>query len=292
MKITNDMKSTIYIFVLSFLSSINFSYSQDTTKIQGGVFFEELVYETFLFGKVKSIKTSDSTEQYYNQNGKLTSEIVQYNNLCQFIYDSRGNVIQEISYDGKNSDDEIIGLHSYIYDTNNKLILEVNDAVRWGGQEKYTYEYDNKGNLIKKNWYYKGSLRESIAFDYNDKHQLISESIFDDSNKLTQKTIYKYNNNGDVVDVSSFDSNNDLKQRYTYEYDERHNKLKETRYQAFQSYSFEYDEFCHLIKIVQDNPGYERVYKLKLDAHNNWIEKKEFVNGKLSEVKTRAISYY
>lgn len=282
-----------YFLALSFLIFFFNSYAQDTTRIQGGIYSKELVREMFLFGKVKSIKSNDSSEKNYNQNGQLVSEIISGNSLFQFLYNLRGNVIQEVSYDDRTPTSEIIGINSYVFNQDNKLILETLSAIRWGFFEKSSYEYDGNGNLITENSYSKeNQLRERNIFTYNKKDQKISQSIYDDSLQLIKKINYKYNDSGDIIDISSYDSSENLTQRYSYEFDIKHNQLKETRYQAFQSYAFEYDNFGHLIKITQDNPGYERVYKLKLDKYHNWYEKAEFVDGKEKDITKREIEYY
>ena len=283
------------LFLIAFLSS-SICFSQDSTKIQGGIYYKELIYETFLFGKVKNIKTidgKDTTEQFYNKNGQLVFEISPlFKNLHQFIYNTNGNIIQDISYDGSEPDDEIIGVDSYVFTQDNKLLLEVNDAVRWGFSDKTTFEYDKNGNLSRKESYSKGQIREVSEFNYNNINKLKEERIFDDSMKFIQKILTKYNDKGKIVDVSSFDSRNDLTERFTYDYNERQFEVKETRYHAFQSYTFEYDNFGHLMKIIQDTPGYVRNYKLKLDSKNNWVEKLEYVDGKPGEPTTRTITYY
>jgi len=151
------------------------------------------------YGNVSSSEIYDANENFsYRDN---------------YLYDLKGNLISEI--------DRLKNVSTYGYDSNNNLISQETDNVR------YAYKYDNQNNKIE----------ESKNF----------------SNGLIQTTKCKYDDIGNLI-VKIDHLGNSI----TYEYDSFSRLIKttypsiqdENGQRIFPAYKYEYDIFDNVIKII------------------------------------------
>ena len=100
----------------------------------------------------------------------------------------------------------------------------------------YTVEYDNLGNVWKKDTYVydkSGQIIEVKSIDneqkplfrytykYDAKGNEIERVNYDKSNELIQKTTHVYNDKGQLIERAEYDSYGELIQKNTYKYDEK-----------------------------------------------------------------------
>jgi hypothetical protein len=126
---------------------------------------------------------------------------------CDYKYDGKGNLIQEIWYNAESS-----------------------------VSKKYGYKYDDKGNEIAMNRY---DARDSLickdSYKYDDKGERIEWNHFNlyppTDGSLSKKVIFKYDENGNINVENIFLSDGNF-ENYTYKYDyaKKGNWKKETIY--------------------------------------------------------------
>ena len=189
-----------------------------------------------------------------------------------YAYDKKNNLIADVEYDifGEPIEGTV-----YTYDKNNNLtkiesentgygtseknykynsknqIIEENQAS-WLGVYRYTFEYDNKGNIMTKNEYKSNQITSTIKNQYAGNGKISEETIFTykdgEDPKKTQYKIYKY------------DAMNNLTE-YIYESD------------------------------ILTTP-FTTTYKYEYDTFKNWVKREKYDNKNLKEIIERKIVYY
>jgi len=179
------------LILLSFLLFIGFSnetYSQKND-----------IEEMNLKGKVKSLK-KDSYE-VIKKNGEIHKGkiVIEYESKQYFIFDTKGNKIEE---------------GSYKYETDGSIIT-------------YTYKYNDKGNKTeKKKYYIDGGLETKYIYKYDDIGNLIEESDYFQENRINNKQTYKYNDKGNLIETN-YSNSTGMKTKQTYKYDNKENLIEE-----------------------------------------------------------------
>lgn len=269
-------KILLLFTVFSFLLFSNFSQWQIPPKND----LEDLE----LIGKVKSL-IQNKYELSLKSGELIKGEIINDNDSnIHLVFDEFGNKTQEISRNSKYSN----------------------------GFEKYTYEYDSKGNKIKKKFYTPdGNLNTIYSYKYDDNNNIIEESISFPNGHLGNKYTYKYDKNGNLIEYKNH-LGNTFNRVTIFLYDENGNLIEETLNDPdgnlINKWTKEYDEKGKLIKSVYyyssgkiDN---KKVYKY--DTNNNLTEEiitdsnnnvlgeeyhKYDENGRKIEVKMNLPSY-
>ena len=146
-----------------------------------------------LLGKTKYqyVDTLINQENTYNSNGKLIRKIkYQYdknNNaikeettdstgnqskLFLYEYDQNKNLLETKSY----SEGKLLSSVKFIYDKKGRKIEFYRKNHFYNNEEeKETYKYDEKGNLLQQDNYTNNSLLSSIFYSYDENNNLINE---------------------------------------------------------------------------------------------------------------------
>jgi hypothetical protein len=175
-----------------------------------------------------------------------------------FYYDFQGNLIKKESYNNfqnyrDRSLDKLYKYSTYSYNEKNQNIE--NNYYRSNTlQDKYSFQYDKKGNMVEQNYKRFYSVGNSLKIDYQHKYL----NSFDDKNNLIKTTYSEISSNGDVLIGKSYDW-------YTYEYD-KNNKIRNMK------------KYVHFYSPDKDELVESFEYKA-YDTHGNWIEKVENYYG-------------
>lgn len=152
---------------------------------------------------------------------------------------SAGYTIYEyVSVDSENSEDEFKIKKELYYDENNSmskkieyeydssaLLAEMSETIySWNMSGETFYEYDEKGNLIKKSYYTEDSLKSYTDFQFDKNNREISSTEYyklgnGDLKILLQKNNI-YDSSGNVIEKRIYDDEGISKSYILYEYTE------------------------------------------------------------------------
>lgn len=234
-------------------------------------------------GKSSYRETTDVTEYTYDDEDRLiTKRTNNYGitDVTEYTYDDEGRLITERTKDGttnysytKRSDGTT--KHSFegpfdqngytIYNKDGKVIeyKEDLDMQKNGG----FFEYDDKGNVIKKSTYSAGG-HQSISDDYSYTYK------YDSNGNITYKKSIRRNDYDSGFDPESHGTSTD---ETWFEYDSNNNLIHEKYKDSSNNYEkwYEYDSNNNLIhEKYKNNDGttFEEWYEY--DSNNNLIHKK------------------
>lgn len=179
----------------------------------------------------------------------------------------------------------------------------------------YTVEYDNLGNIWKKDTYIYNKAGQIIeiksvdneqkpffryTYKYDAKGNEIERVSYDKSNEVIQKTTQVYNSKGELVERAEYDSYGELIQKNTYKYDEKGQLIEQQGYNTDGSLAFlikfTYNGLGECVQSTTFNRKGEETSKLiqqyKTDANKNWTNLTQYSNGKATFITERTIEYY
>jgi RHS repeat-associated protein len=255
-----------------------FSFNYDESKEE---FYAQTKYSS---GRVK--------EAWYDSEGKTNRiavngrilKTIQEDNRNIFISDEKGNVVQK-EYDQW---DNLLRINfpdqtsvSFEYDNRfNKPISITNQK----GVEAI-YEYDDKGNLIKKTEAFETSAERVFSFTYDNSGQLLSATIEGDEKTDASTTYFAYDINGNLSSITDPENNitefmaydvmgnllqvkNPLGHITQYEYDAS-GRLITVKNPLGYTTGFEYDGANNQTAIINANL---KRFEFEYDDHNNMIK--------------------
>jgi len=235
-------------------------------------------YQNGFLKKKTKIANNDKevTEYVYNKEGYL--EFSKTGNIgYKYIYNSNqafyqirmffpNQKIYEINYQELNADKtKLINRNLIVADDINldslDKILPSFEQIR---------EFDINGNVILEESYNKDELqyRKESKYSNNKLIELTYETI----NGTNDRTSYSYNENGLLIGRTTFNPDNMITFKETKSYNSNQDLILQIQESSF-------------------NGKESREFKYKYDYNGNWIEKKEFINGKLFKTEYRVITY-
>lgn len=151
---------------------------------------------------------------YYKENEEPT------HNKATYLYDAHGQLIEECRYfyrkeniGGKtifNKDKFSKSLS--IYDTNGNLLVKYKKSAfdsEEGFDSKEIYTYDDKGNEIQSNWYWREKLQATTTYLYDEKGNLSQSKWHSTNGELSLSSYsYAYNPETQLTEITTF-SNGD-----------------------------------------------------------------------------------
>ncbi len=233
-----------------------------------------------LFGNIKSIRNnvfeaieeSGSIKKGNMEFSTSSVDAALYENFYN-IYNTKGNRVEVIQ---SSSMDKWLTT-KYMHDDEGNEISSATHTQDGRLTNTATFNYDEKGNLIKVN-YQDGSY---VNFKYDskgnriEKFSLFANPLGNSSDKIT----YKIDSNGNAVEHLS-----DL-------YDKNGNVIQsggESRLNPKKTY--QYDGKGNLLKINVDDDVCE--FKYEFDINENWIKRVEYKNELPKYIVLRDIEYY
>lgn len=177
------------------------------------------------FDDIRLLEDNHLVQNTYDLNGNyLIKATDEKGRTQQYQYDEYGNKVSQIDPKGNQK--------SFIYDLDNQL-----KEVRTKNGTVVGYEYDQNGNITKKNTNSPGLATRSIFYEYN-----LDDKLKSYTDALGFKTLHSYDENGNETKTelpnghvleSSYDTANRIINKkldgasgFTYEYDQNGNETK------------------------------------------------------------------
>ncbi|MDR1170787.1 MAG: hypothetical protein LBK97_08150 [Prevotellaceae bacterium] len=248
-----------------------------------------------LKGRVKSVK--EFRYKAVEKPGEMTGEEI----LFAFDkYDKKGNVTERNSCntDGRGSK------YTYEYDGKENMIEILHDDNDGRILSKCTYEYDEKGYLMKENIHESSDGIYVNTYKYDEKGKKIAVNRYNPDGRLYWTFAWKYDEKGNTIEESG--SCPDGEYTYKYKYDENGNRTESSVYtsdgSSNEKSTYEYDEKGNIIEKINYNDAYIDgklgwKYTYKYDRQGNWIEKTTKYKDESSKsgepnIIRRKIEYY
>jgi hypothetical protein len=190
-----------------------------------------------------------------------------------YKYDNQHNLVSSCSYDTRGN----------LQDSSLHFVDKRGNRVYWqiykgnGYQEwEYITEYDNAGNLLESNDYYRSKLLTRHMYRYNDQGQCITENELNPDGTLKLKKIFSYDADGNKSEALEFNGNGSFSIRHTYLYNSMRLVIEEREYlvDASDVYSkilTTYDAEGNMIELKQYNDKGKMIYYGKLDKYGNHL---------------------
>lgn len=292
------IKRFTFLLILCFFASTN-SNAQE---------FKNSLQEEGLNGNVKSTTIRDYTASGTADN--IQNKVLQGTNLR--TYDKRGNITE--NFNGVKTE--------YVYDSyGNKLLEEAYP-------NKYSFEYDNKGNMIKstvlggfgtgdyKTYAYDKDdhLVEMTLYNYNSalntfektdlhkyqydtKARLVGETQYK-NNVEHKKTIYKFDVNGNLVETVVY-YRGQLAESTLFKFDNKKNKIEKSFNYLLGNNKYRLTYKYDVKGNVLEESHYDRnneiltINQKTYDSQNNWTKSIELIrDDKVVSLIERTIVYY
>ena len=265
----------------------------------------QIVMEKSISNKIRS-GIKEITEHYFNFREYLDNEMQRKNHLIPTV-----SIIHRFFEDGRKIETEYLmdGKPDYktVYGYNEKKqIIETADILPTGiPRNQSIYRYDSNG-LNKEIIVYSDmeNVDFIIGYSYNEKLQLISESLSHSDPGEDVITFYEYSNNGREILSNSKDGFGKTIDKTIELTDDKGNLIACKGYNetgALEQESwYEYDAWNNILKkgirTYSDSGHFELFhweFEYLYDKENNWIRKIVLAeNEEFSSVITRKIVYY
>lgn len=262
--------------------------------------------ELSLKGRVKEMHT-DWESISFNEAGSF--DYIEYYDLymdyfedgyagCQeYQYDSLGRLLKIDEYD---YEDSFLGETSYEYNEEGRLAKKV--VFYSDKRTEVVYTYDSRGNLIKSRETGEGgTLLAMDTHEYDAEGKRTRTSVYESNEETPEKiSDFSYDDKGNLLLETVSDASGTILERKAYKYDS-HNRKTEYVIQDLLStitttYSYIYDHQGNVTEetktIQPTNETMISTSTYTYDEHGNWTRCETKEGDRVAYVATRTISYY
>lgn len=238
------------------------------------------------------------SEYVYDKSNRLIYRCIEENNesepskMCsKILYENRDILIENLIFNPQTGDTTKIT--NNIVSSNDVIIVNPKIEIR---------EINENGDLIKLEIMDHGShnVEYHIIYSYDYDGNMTTKTDFDEMNRIVSLENYIYDDRILIAKTENYQDG------FKREYYSNTNKLLElqsmdnrdsitTHLQEFRKY----DTLDNLMSFtskykysVYPEELRSHEYKYKFDSQNNWIEKRSYVDGLLTEIVKREILYY
>ena len=222
-------------------------------------------------------KPNEIIKYYYNNNG-LVNEIIVWNHT-----NSNNEFATELLYTDKG---RFVSLLKFNYNSENLLfeVKEYWDDLKYKCIKNTRYKYDSQNNII-----------ENLSYWVESNSVIIHEYYEYDANNLLIKKWWTDNSDIGIVDshrsFSDYDDNKLIYSETVNWSNTNHTIILIFNYNSFN------EPITLKIEVKKQGTIKETLkeiisYEYKYDSNNNWIDKKEFINGIQSNNICREIVYF
>jgi hypothetical protein len=195
-------------------------------------------------------------------------------NLKGKVKQLQENTYRAVEKNGEIQKGDINSSITYIFnDQGNKM--EENVYYKGTLYKKITYKYDDTGKMIEENWYNPNGSKITYNCKYDAKGNKIELHVYSTDGNLDMKQTYKYDTKGNKIEMNVYiGDNGSLDSKYTYKYDDKGDKMEENEYRK------------------DGSLDYKCTYKHEYDKNLNWIKQTEYKNGAPNKITEREIEYF
>lgn len=163
----------------------------------------------------------------------------------------------------------------YIHDDKNFKIEEIQHSPEGQVSRRYTYAYNDKGNLTTLTGYQKdGALMSKSSYKY-DVNGFKSEYSYESPGYATSTTIFINDAKGNNIEEIWGNGRGVIDYRFVRTYDDKGNKIKEEKYKG------------------GDTLSSTVTWKYEYDKNGNWIKRTQTTSsGEDFQIEERVITYY
>jgi YD repeat-containing protein len=254
----------------------NFAGTDDAGRLKRSHFLREIIDPLGRVGARSEYGEDGRLKQIVDASGKAVEmtydlgndrQVVkdQLGNETVYVYDDRGNIVQELDAVGK--------LTKRTFDAKNNLLSETFITLETGASGYTTsYTYDDRGNQLTRT----NAMGETDIYTYNSRRQLLTST-----NALGHTTMYTYDSRGNLLTKADA-----KKHVISFEYDLAGNLTSMTEGENDVT-RFEYDRFGNRIREI-DALG--NVKEFKYDLSGNVLQQITTLttpNGKRTLISTK-----
>lgn len=309
MKFKNIKLMKIAFFLFFLMSFVGFSQQKtgwEREKLQGKVLsVREISYAVEQNGEnleKKSVETllPNSFIRFNSQGDYLLIE--RYNSALELVgYDAysyrqnpRMDEMQEFNAEGK----LLLTLISSVDEKGNtkdiRFYDEKNNIAR-----NVVYKYDRKNRRTERRVVDKGVLNERFTYKYDSKGNMIEQLSYFANGQVAQKWVLQYDDNQNNTKTETYDDKGNLQKIMLFQYDTKKNKISQKIMDSndilLQEETFAYDDFSNEIfvkRTLQSGISWQKEQQYTYDLHGNWIKKIISVNNKIVTITEREIVYF
>jgi hypothetical protein len=203
--------------------------------------------------------------------------------VSETTYDANGQVLEEkrFAQDGT-LENTLINTYA-----DGKLVLQEHRGEFEEFSEKFAFQYDDKGHLIKQLKHYADGSVDETLYHYNTQWQLIEKKTMNDEGEMEEHTHYSYKGNH-LVAEETLDIDEETISSHHYTFDEAGNMLEHLS-NGVEGY----------VKIVNTyNAKNHRTSTHKFDEDGNTLEEtlieesEDGLSMKMTETLSSGTSYY
>jgi YD repeat-containing protein len=199
----------------------------------------------------------------------------------QYLFGQKKNLVERDAYD---ADGDILERYATNFDANGNMVEETeynSDSL----QNKYTYRYDNKGNMI--GWMSYAVTDTEVArgsYAYDDKGRILADSMFDAKGRQVEWHTYSYDEDNHLAKRAHFTAHGE-KVVDNYVYDMDGDKIQDTR-TGFDGSTISVSRYKYYDgKLTQEDiltdstTDYVPAEKIRYDAKGNKTEDDRYRGG-------------
>ena len=193
--------------------------------------------------------------------------------LIRFEYDDRGNVLR--AYTGKEGNLVLSG--ECTYDRNNRRLTEMQYIKETDTSTTYRYEYDRKGNMVKKITQMKDSADWITQYAYDTRGNLVSVASYTEGQPESEwyRKEWDYDLKGNKTQLREYTGRDGLRIR-TYDKSGR-------EWDPSDGYSYIYDDRGYLIeRSIGLGTEDERIFRWDYDKDGNMVLESLETKGRMN----------
>ena len=145
--------------------------------------------------------------------------------------------------------------------------------------EKYSYRYDETGNLVEVISYdEEGAVLSKNQKKFDEANRLTEELVYDGDGSLVSKKSLKYDEAGNLVESTTFGDGGDMLENIKYKYDEQGRVAEETKFEEgdrIYTKKMTYNSKGDVSELLDDRPSDDIYIKIEFryDDARRVIEK-------------------
>jgi len=211
-----------------------------------------------------------------------------------YLFNRDGNITKKTIY---NADGTYREGTINLYDKRGKLLRSSFSSGFLKHKTYYSYKRGLKKETIRK--YLSSNNITQTKYKYDRNKNLIEEIFISPNDNSGYKRIIFYDYNGHEKEKYFYNKNGSLKRKSLYSTDANGNIIKATDYinsKVISNLVLQFDSNNNRIELISyDSKGklsFKSNYNYTYDNYNNWTQRIDYMDGKVTHIVVRKIVYY